>query len=268
MNRISNEGSVPMEPQERVKKQEVGRTQPIRNWGVLFEQQGRPPPQTPPRDSVSHGVEMGYQVVEEYLRQGQNVARAMWAPALGGTPPGDGLQSQMGALLRTFADFASLWMGLMGKVAVGGAPAREPGVTPPVGTAGPFSAGAAPGPAESAKASPSEPPVTPASPEAPVVQVGAPPGLTLDLDSTRRTEVSVELRPRPFDQTFRVHDLRAAEPALPRIRGVTIEAVPEEERVAIRIRIPDDQPPGTYSGIILDERTGLPRGTLCVRVVS
>jgi hypothetical protein len=256
-----------MEPQERVKKQEPGRTQPIRNWGVVFEQPGQAPPRVPPRDTVSHGVEMGYQVVEEYLRQGQNVARGMWAPAPGSAPSGDGLQSQMGALLRTFADFASLWMGLMGKVTSGGATAREPGVTPPVGTAGPFSAGAAPSPAESPRATPPEPPVAPASPMAPVIQVGAAPGLTLDLDSARRTEVLVDLRPRPFDRTFRVHDLHASEPDLPRIRGVTIEAVPEEERVAIRIRIPDGQPPGTYSGIILDERTGLPRGTLCVRVV-
>jgi len=252
-----------MEPQERVKKQEPGRTQPIRNWGVLFEQQAQPPPQTPPRDSVSHGVEMGYQVVEEYLRQGQNVARGMWTPGLGGTPSGDGLQNQMGALLRTFADFASLWMGLMGKVTSGGATAREPGATPPVGTAGPFSAGAAPGPAEAPTAPSPVPPVASASPETPAM---APPALTLDLDSTRRTEVSVDLRPRPSDRTFRVHDLRASEPELPRIRGVIVEAVPEEERVAIRIRIPDEQPPGTYSGIILDERTGLPRGTLCVRI--
>jgi hypothetical protein len=257
-----------MDPRERVKKPEPGRTQPVRNWGAVFERPGKPPPQTPPGNSVPQGVEMGYRVIEEYLRQGQNVARAMWAPALGGTPSGEGFQNQMGAMLRSFADFASLWLDLMGKASAGGATAREPGVTPAVGTAGPFSAGATPSAAEAPTANASEPAEPPAVPESPEVQAVAPPGhLTLDIDSTRRTEVSVDLRPRASDRVFRVHDLRAPEPVSPRIRGVIIEAVPEEDRVTLRIQIPDDQPPGLYSGIILDEHTGLPRGTLCVRVV-
>jgi hypothetical protein len=95
----------------------------------------------------------------------------------------------------------------------------------------------------------------------------APPRLTLELDSSRHLEVSVDLRPRPLDRTFRVLGLDGSEPALPRIQGVIVEAVPEEERVVIRLRVPESQPPGTYGGILLDERTGLPRGTLCVRVL-
>lgn len=244
-----------MDTEERVKKQEPGRTQPIRNWGVLFEPPGNTAAQEPPREPVARGVEMGYQVVDEYLRQGQSVARGMWTPGPGSPPPsGDGLQNQLGALLRSFSDFASMWMGLMGQ-ATGRGTAREPGVTPPVGTAGPFSAGTAPGTAEA-------PPV--ASPET----VVALPRLTLELDSPRHLEVSVDLRPRPLDRTFRVLGLDGSEPALPRIQGVTVEALPEEERIVIHLRVPESQPPGTYGGIILDERTGLPRGTLCVRVLA
>lgn len=244
-----------METEERVKKQEPGRTQPIRNWGVLFEPSGNTAAQVPPRDPVSRGVEMGYQVVEEYFRQGQSVARGMWTSGPGSPPSsGDGVQNQLGALLRTFADFASQWMGLMGQ-GPGRGPAREPGVTPPVGTAGPFSAGTAPGVGEA-------PPV--ASSESAM----APPRLTLDLDSPRHLEVSVDLRPRPLDRTFRVLGLDGSDSALPRIQGVTVEVIPDEERIVIRLRIPESQPPGTYGGIILDERTGLPRGTLCVRVLA
>jgi hypothetical protein len=189
---------------------------------------------------------MGYRVIEEYLRQGQDAARAMGVPSVGGTPSDEGLQNRMSALLRTFSDFAGLWMDLMGKASTGGAAAREPGVTPAVGTAGPFS--------------------TPRPREDPEGPTAAPPILTLDIESARRIEVSVDLRIRSSDLTLRVHDLRAPELDVPRITGVTIEAVPEEERVAIRLRIPDDQPSGIYNGIILDERTGLPRGTLCVRI--
>jgi hypothetical protein len=32
--------------------------------------------------------------------------------------------------------------------------------------------------------------------------------------------------------------------------------------VALRVRVPDDQPPGVYNGIILDRSTGRPRGTV------
>ena len=141
---------------------------------------------------------------------------------------------------------------MMGKVSAGGATAHGPGVTPPVGTAGPFAAGAAPSPSR--------------SPEASAAQEVPPPALTVDIDSTRRTEISINLHPRPLDRAFRVHNLLASEPDLPRLRGVTVESVPEEERVVIRVRIPPEQPPGTYYGVILEERTGLPRGTLCVRV--
>jgi hypothetical protein len=237
-----------MDPRERVKKPEPGRTQPIRNWGVVFERPGQPPSE----NAVSHGVETGYRVIEEYLRQGQNAARTMSTPpASGGAPPDDGFQGRMGAMLRTFADFTSLWMDLMGRATSGGTAAREPGVTPAVGTAGPFSAGSAPGAAES-------------SPEA---HEGASSWLTLDIESTRRTEVTVDLRPRSSDRALRVPELRSPEPGLPHIQGVIIEAVPGEERMVIRIRVPDAQPPGSYSGIILDEQAGLPRGTLSVRVV-
>jgi hypothetical protein len=96
--------------------------------------------------------------------------------------------------------------------------------------------------------------------------VAAPPVLTLVVESPLRTEVSVDLRPRSSGLPLKVHDLRAPEPDKPRLTCVTIESLPSEERVAIHLRIPDEQPPGIYSGIILDERTSLPRGTLCVRL--
>jgi hypothetical protein len=198
---------------------------------------------------------MGYRVVEEYLRQGRNVARAMGIPSFGAAPPpaDEGLQGRMGAMLRSFTDFASLWMDLMGKVGGGSA-----GVTPASGTAGPFPAGAAPDAGEPSKAVAPEPPVEP--------QAAAAVGLTLDVQSPRRVEVSVDLRPRSWSLPLVVHDLRAPEPDKPRLTGVTLEGLPDEERVCLHLQVPGDHPPGVYSGVILDERTSLPRGTLTVRI--
>ncbi|HEX5749980.1 MAG TPA: hypothetical protein VFZ09_27370 [Archangium sp.] len=253
-----------MDPRERAKKPEPERTQPIRNWTVLFP--GTPPRTPPPGaappsgEAVSRGVEMGYRVIEEYLRQGQNVARAMGGPSSGGgAPADDGLQNRMGAMLRSFTDFASLWMELMGRMGAGGAGSAS-SVAPPMGTAGPFPAGAAPAASEPPRAEAPAPPVVPEP------QAVAPLGLTLDIDSPRRVEVSLELRPRSSALPLVVHDLRAPEPDKPRITGVEIECLPEEERVVLHLRVAEAHPPGVYSGLIVDERTGLPRGTLTVRI--
>jgi hypothetical protein len=202
---------------------------------------------------------MGYRVIEEYLRQGQNVARAMGIPSPGGAPADDGLQNRMGAMLRSFTDFASLWMDMMARVGTGGA-AAAPGAAPPSGTAGPFPAGARPDAPVPPKA------VAPEPQAVPEPQVMAPLGLTLDIESPQRVEVSLDLRPRSSGLPLVVHDLRAPEPDKPRITGVRLEGLPEEERVVLHLRVAEDHPPGVYSGLILDERTGLPRGTLTVRI--
>jgi hypothetical protein len=209
---------------------------------------------------------MGYRVIEEYLRQGQNVARSVGIPYLGGGPAEEGLQNRMGAMVRSFSDFAGLWMDLMGRGAPGTPGAATPGVTPPAGTAGPFPASVDPGAAEVPKAVVPEAPEAPNPPGASESQTAASWAFTFDIESARRIEVSVDLRPRSSGLALTVHDLRAPEPDKPRLAGVTIVGLPDEERVSIRIQVPEDHPPGVYSGIILDERTSLPRGTLSVRI--
>jgi hypothetical protein len=249
-----------MDSNERVKKPEPDRTQPIRNWWTMFcppgppmsaASPGGPPPDGAPAqgDPISRGVEMGYRVIDEYLRQGQNVARAVWAPPPGAMPGDEGLQQRMGAMFRSFSDFASLWLDMMARMGTGHAP--------PVGTAGPFNVGGEARGAQAPRA------------EAPASEEGPTPGLlslNVEVDSTWRTEVLLDLRPHSASLPLRVHDLRAPEPDKPRLTDVTLETVPAEERVCIRVRVPDDQPPGVYSGLILDARTNLPRGTLSVRL--
>jgi hypothetical protein len=190
---------------------------------------------------------MGYRVIEEYMRQGQNVARMFGMPYTGGAMPGFAAPGSaapggppMEALFRSFSEFMNMWMQVMG--------ARAPS-----GHAGPFAMG--------------EPPPAPQQAPVPVSQqADSQVALTLELESPRRTEVSFDLRARALGLPLVVHDLRAPEADKPRITGVGLETVPEEERLVLRLRIPAEQPPGIYSGIILDERTSLPRGTLTVRL--
>jgi hypothetical protein len=186
------------------------------------------------------------------------VARAMGVPSAGPAPADEGVQNRMGAMLRSFTDFASLWMDLMSRMGAGGGGAPAPGFTPASGTAGPFPASGGPGDTEPPKAVAPEPSAEP--------QGMAPVGLTLDIQSARRVEVSVDLRPRSSGLPLVVHDLRAPEPDKPRLTGVKIEGLPDEERVCLRLEVPEEHPAGIYSGLILDERTSLPRGTLTVRI--
>src|SRR5271165_2433794 len=145
-----------MSSRERIKRPEPERTHPVRNWSTVFGPPGRTTPpgvhgsRPAPTDPVSRGVEAGYRVVDEYLRQGQNVARTMWAPfmpggawtgnAANGAPPSpfpgfpaspDDVQQRMGAMLRSATDLAMMWMDFMGMGAMGGYGSRAPGSPPP-----------------------------------------------------------------------------------------------------------------------------------------
>lgn len=260
-----------MEPQQRARRPEPERTWPIRNWWMLFgpawadASRARPSQGASPGEPVSQGVELGYRVIEEYLRQGQNVARSLWAPSLGAAPGDEGMQQRLGAMFRSFSDFAVQWMELLGSLGGGAFPGTRPQPAPS-GGAGPFPAGNPPAPEAPAQAAPGADTV---GKDAPAAETGAG-GLafTLEVESKRQTEVSIDLRPGSASLPLRVHDLRSADPDRPRIGGVVIEGRPEEGRVLLRLRIPDEVPPGTYSGVILDERTSLPRGTLSVRLLS
>jgi hypothetical protein len=268
---------------ERIKRPEPERTAPVRNWGTVFGPPGRTTPPgvggAPPsgaRDPVSRGVEAGYRVIDEYLRQGQAAARAVWAPFIPGGQAGpapwspwtggaaggpghapplpDEMQQRMGTMLRYATDLAMMWMDFIGMGAPGGAAARTPG-------AGPFTAGseviAPPPPAAAPRAEPMR--EAAASDQATVI--------TLEVASMRPVEVSVDLRPRSAGLALKVHDLRAPEVEA-RLGGITITGLPDEDRVIVRLRVADDLPAGVYSGLILDERTSLPRGTLSVRVAA
>jgi hypothetical protein len=58
------------------------------------------------------------------------------------------------------------------------------------------------------------------------------------------------------------------DPALPRIAGVQIDSPAGDGGLRVQLRVADDHPPGVYSGIIVEERTNLPRGTLSVKVLA
>jgi hypothetical protein len=70
---------------------------------------------------------------------------------------------------------------------------------------------------------------------------------------------------RLFLATPGLHTINADKPPL---TDITFIPALENNPANLRIRIPDHQPPDLYSGVLIDRNTGLPQGTLSIRVLS
>jgi hypothetical protein len=229
----------------RHKKPELNRHDPVRHFAGVFG--SSPNPTAPsPEGAVSRGVEMGYRVIEQYMRQGQTFAQAGWPSRSSDASPTDP-QKLTERMFQYASDLAGVWLEYAQAVGQASPSPASPGPARPAPAAphvGGFDIGSRVDPGSSA----------------------VPPRVSIDVVSRKRVELTVDLKPGAAATPLRVFDLRAGDPALPRISGVTIEALPQDHRVVVRIELPDDQPAGVYAGVIVDLESNVPHGTLSVRV--
>ncbi|NJO38791.1 MAG: sel1 repeat family protein, partial [Rhizobiales bacterium] len=61
-------------------------------------------------------------------------------------------------------------------------------------------------------------------------------------------------------------DLRARANGAPPLNDVTVIPAGENGPMRVVVRVPEEQPPGLYQGLILDQRTDAPFGVLGVRL--
>lgn len=90
--------------------------------------------------------------------------------------------------------------------------------------------------------------------------------VTIEVSSVRPASVTIELHPeaeRRALATAGLHDPRAGKPAL---SGIVFSPAKGRKKAYLRIRVPDSQPAGVYSGVLRDRSTGEPRGVLTVRL--
>jgi hypothetical protein len=92
------------------------------------------------------------------------------------------------------------------------------------------------------------------------------PTVVLAVESRAPVEVTVELRPGCRGKELDAFDLRAARDEAPRIRDVKLEWI--EDRVRVSIRVPEGQPPGNYTSVVVDAETNLPFGTITLSVAN
>ena len=250
-----------MNSHERIKRPKLDRTQPIRSWSTLFSAPpgsdatpagagaAHGPAERSWSDVVSRSVDLGYRVIDEYMRQGQKAAQRFTERSY--TP--DSMTSdaqEMGTRMAQYAsDFTAVWLEFLqlGASSFG----RWP--TPPFEFAAP-----------AGNAAPSAPPPPPSTSTDPA---NTDTRVRVAVTSPYPTEVSLDVRPQAVGRRLIVQSLRAVTEDKPRLSDVAIEDRGADEPLTLRIRVPAGQPAGVYNGLVVEEESGKPMGTVSLRIL-
>ncbi|HSP99393.1 MAG TPA: hypothetical protein VL049_19395 [Candidatus Dormibacteraeota bacterium] len=239
-----------MSDREHLRRKDAVRTSPYRNWSTLFrpadpcaagdrhaasENGSGAAASESWSDVVSRGVDLGYKVIDEQIRQGQRVAEQIGSQSYGPWAMGGDAQELGERLLRSTTDAMALWFELL------------TGVFGRADLLRPFAREAtAPGHAP----------------------VAVPTAVSVEVASARPARVTLELQPNCAAHPLAAFELRALDASKPPLSDVAFDADPSGKLVSVRVHVPDGQAPGVYSGVVVDRESGQPRGTLSVRVAA
>jgi hypothetical protein len=225
-----------MAKRQRLRRPDPKRTAPKRQFSTMFRREGETAgawtgPATGESDPISDAVRMGYSVIEDQIRQGKNTATKIW-----GSAPGIGRGAGLGTmtdianrLLRFSTDLASLHFDLMTAV-----------------MHSPQSKGFAQG-------------------VAPTQSAGS--RVIIEIESTRRNRVTVDLWPGANTSDLQVPALYSADASTEPLTEITLTPASEESPARLNVSVPNTQPAGIYSGLILDSESGQANGTLSLTLL-
>jgi hypothetical protein len=232
-----------MDERSRVKRPTAERVQPQRRFsdaiglGAAPEGNGAAGPDA--GDAAARAVELGYRVVDEYIRQGQKAARRFNDRSAAPAAFAGDLQEVVSRMAQFTTEWVGLWVDLAQRLGGSGLP----------GAMTPDGRGAA---------APAAAPMSAAPPVADRVRI--------DLVAAAPVEVSVDLRPDALRQPLVAHALRAVDPALPRLAAPVFTPAADGQPAALRVEVPAGHPSGVYSGVIVERDGDRPAGMVSVRV--
>jgi hypothetical protein len=203
---------------------------------------------------VTRGVRVGYRVIEEYMRQGQAFANSASGSGHARKQVAPDPQKLTERMFQYASDLASAWLDYA-QISVAQTQSRPTHLS---SNGSPTSHVTEPETGGRVRMAQDE--VRAPDPE--------PFAISIDIASSRRAVVSIELKPGKVLGELLVHDLRSTAPDSPRVTGVVIELDASGGRSTIRLRVPDDQPAGTYAGLIVERTSNLPRGYLALTVLE
>jgi hypothetical protein len=107
---------------------------------------------------------------------------------------------------------------------------------------------------------------TTAAGRSPAADLGERPRVAVEVESGRPARVTVDLRPHARGARLYLDRLHARGANTPPLLGTVIDTSSDDHLVVIRLRIDPDQPTGVYNGVIIDEATSAPAGTISVAI--
>ncbi|PPQ26603.1 hypothetical protein [Rhodopila globiformis] len=239
-----------MDKPERLHRPELDRDEPrrdfmsyIRTHGLGGEKTAAAPEQddgAPIEATVAHGVKLGYSVIDEQIRQGEKLAARLRQVSgkPGAMPPAE-LSTLIERALNIYKDMGALAVAAMETLVR--SPLLQPGVT------------------RAWQASPDA---------AAATTTGGATNFRFELAANRRTQVRLDIRPQGATFMPLVHSLHAATPSAPPLTAVRFHLDPATASPVLHLDVPDGQPAGVYSGVVVDSATNEPCGTLSVRIMS
>jgi hypothetical protein len=238
-----------MKDSKRLHRGDPARIAPVRNFSKLYSKSGSAngtgpakavPPDTgrvaPTESPPAEGVELAYSVIEKHIAEGRRAAEGFSTqPYATRAASSDNLQVLVERMLRFQAEMLPLWIETLSTLV----------------KVYPLQNGHAAGPA--------------ARPHANGAETMA---VSIEVVSLRPVQVSVELRPNSESRSLIALGLSAVDSRKPVLKDISL--IPDEVagRIKLRLRIPESQPPGAYSGVIVDRETGETRGTLSIRIAD
>jgi hypothetical protein len=217
---------------QRHERPTLERTKPIRNWGTVIN------PGAPADAQLGPDLQNANRVLQDQMRSGEATARLFQA-ALGvrpGTADGSDLTRQM---IRAWSDLMAFSFEFMARASGGPTPAPARAAERNAERADPAHAAAA----------------------------GHGLRVAVEIESMLPARVTVDIRRRPSDSTLYVDRLQPHRTSAPPIFGTEITVAEQENLATVRLRIAPDQPAGVYNGVIVEESTSEPVGTISVVVL-
>ncbi len=232
---------------ERLHRPEPERTAPRRSAATYL----RDPPggdapardgEPPDDDPVARGVRVGYEVLESQLREGQRLAQRLGRAGSQAAASASGdLASLLDRVRQLYEDVGALCFDALGTILRN--PAWRDGLA------------AATRSDEPARGQPDSPGASSA-------------GICVEIASPRRTRIALALPGGTAGAVPRVHALHSHQATDPPLTCVRFDADAGATGPCLRIEVPEGQPAGTYTGVVVDAASNEPRGTLTVRLLD
>jgi hypothetical protein len=239
-----------MSDRKRLHRGDPVRVGPIRDFSKLYSRPDsasgphptKPMPSDAPRKAgggpLAEGVEVAYSVIDKYIAEGRRTAEGFSSQPYSTRATNDNLQEVLERLLRFQTEMLPLWIETLATL-VKVDPSRN--------------------------GHSSAPDTRPHTNGGQKVETMA---VSIEVVSVRPVQVSVELRPNSDAKSLVSLGLHAVDSSKPALSDISLAPDEVPDRIKLRLRIPESQPAGTYSGVIVNRESGEARGTLSIRIAD